>query len=1041
MAINKDFIIPDAGLEVGTNATVAGALGVNTSISVGNSTVNATANATSIRVGNTTVNAALTQNSLTIGTFSVNSSSFSLSGTLNTTNANVSTNFNVGSNVNITTSRITVGNSTVNTFITSNNLTTNGTIIASGVGTFGGAVVTGIANVGGALNVTGNTVISGTTNITGAATFSNTVIISGNLTVSGTTTYVNTAVLNVADNIITLNADVTGAPTENAGIEVNRGTSSNVSLIWNETTDRWQVSSNTTNFGNIHTTLNDVVLGTDTSGNYVATITAGNGLTGSATGEGSTPTIAVVAGTELAANSTGVHHVNITRTDTTTGNTAPNYSGAFTAVDSITTNARGHVTAVNTKTVTMPASNNTTYGLATVANTAVNVGLARLTGSDSTTANIQFIGQDEITVSSNATAVYIDHNDIARTNTTSSQSPASGGTFTALDSITTNARGHVTAVNTKTVTLPVDPNTTYDLTLTANTARGVFNLVGSDATTDTVSVFGLDDITVSSNAAGVYVDHNDIGRTNTTSGNTSPNYGGTFTAVDSITTNARGHVTAVNTKTVTMPSSNNTTYSIAAIANTVANEGIFRLTGSNSTTNDFIIRGLGTTTVQSNTTAVYISSADQFTGTVTSVSGTGTVNGITLTGTVTGSGNLTLGGSITAGSTSTAGIVQLTDSTSSTSTTTAATPNSVRLAFNNGSTAYSNAVSVASADATSKAATAYTNAITFAANASNISSGTVAAARLPTANTTATGITQLTDSTSSTSTTTAATPNSVRLAFNNGSTAYSNAVSVASADATTKAGTAYTNAITFAANASNISSGTVAAARLPTGSTAASGIVQLTDSTSSTSTTTAATPNSVRLAFNNAATAYSNAVSVAAADATTKAGTAYTNAITFAANATNLTNGTIPYARIPANIVNTTASFTFSGIQTYNANIVMSASRHLVMSTTSGVSANGTLGSSGQALLTNGTGVYWGTPATGTITGVTAGNGLTGGGTSGNVTLNVGQGTGISVNSTAVSVTSPTLRHVSSGYTSGGQVFVSGTQPTASNQGDIWIEI
>ena len=52
----------------------------------------------------------------------------------------------------------------------------------------------------------------------------------------------------------------------------------------------------------------DVALGTNTSGNYVATITAGNGISGSSTSEGGTPTIAVVAGTNggLVSNSTGV---------------------------------------------------------------------------------------------------------------------------------------------------------------------------------------------------------------------------------------------------------------------------------------------------------------------------------------------------------------------------------------------------------------------------------------------------------------------------------------------------------------------------------------------------------------------------------------------------------------------------------------------------------------------------------------------------------------------------------------------------------------
>ena len=52
----------------------------------------------------------------------------------------------------------------------------------------------------------------------------------------------------------------------------------------------------------------DVALGTGTSGNYVATITAGNGISGSSSSEGGAATIAVVAGTAggLVSNSTGV---------------------------------------------------------------------------------------------------------------------------------------------------------------------------------------------------------------------------------------------------------------------------------------------------------------------------------------------------------------------------------------------------------------------------------------------------------------------------------------------------------------------------------------------------------------------------------------------------------------------------------------------------------------------------------------------------------------------------------------------------------------
>lgn len=50
----------------------------------------------------------------------------------------------------------------------------------------------------------------------------------------------------------------------------------------------------------------DVALGTNTSGNYVATITAGDGISGSSSSEGGTPTIAVVANNGIVANSDGV---------------------------------------------------------------------------------------------------------------------------------------------------------------------------------------------------------------------------------------------------------------------------------------------------------------------------------------------------------------------------------------------------------------------------------------------------------------------------------------------------------------------------------------------------------------------------------------------------------------------------------------------------------------------------------------------------------------------------------------------------------------
>lgn len=58
------------------------------------------------------------------------------------------------------------------------------------------------------------------------------------------------------------------------------------------------------------------------------------------------------------------------------------------------------------------------------------------------------------------------------------------------------------------------------------------------------------------------------------------------------------------------------------------------------------LTGAGTTVVTGTYPNFTITSNDQYVGTVTSVSGTGSVNGITLTGTVTSSGSLTLGGTL-----------------------------------------------------------------------------------------------------------------------------------------------------------------------------------------------------------------------------------------------------------------------------------------------------------------------------------------------------------------------------------------------------------
>lgn len=82
------------------------------------------------------------------------------------------------------------------------------------------------------------------------------VYINGNLIVTGITSAIETNNTTVYDNIITLNGGVIGTPLLNAGIEVNRGTSSNVSILWNETLKVWQLTNNGSTYGNIATLVN-----------------------------------------------------------------------------------------------------------------------------------------------------------------------------------------------------------------------------------------------------------------------------------------------------------------------------------------------------------------------------------------------------------------------------------------------------------------------------------------------------------------------------------------------------------------------------------------------------------------------------------------------------------------------------------------------------------------------------------------------------------------------------------------------------------------
>jgi hypothetical protein len=85
---------------------------------------------------------------------------------------------------------------------------------------------------------------------TSGGTINGNLAITGNLIVTGSTIEINTGNVTLHDNIIILNSDLPTnvTPTENSGIEVNRGSSPNVGIIWNETSDSWTFSNDGTNY-------------------------------------------------------------------------------------------------------------------------------------------------------------------------------------------------------------------------------------------------------------------------------------------------------------------------------------------------------------------------------------------------------------------------------------------------------------------------------------------------------------------------------------------------------------------------------------------------------------------------------------------------------------------------------------------------------------------------------------------------------------------------------------------------------------------------
>ena len=346
------------------------------------------------------------------------------------------------------------------------NTSQNNSISAAFTTANNAAVATDVA----AINATQNTNITSVTNSVAAAfttannalpkaggTITGSLVIDGNLTVSGTRTYANTTNVQLGDNIITLNAEIpsTLAPTENAGFEINRGSSANVALLWNESSGKWTA----TNDGTYYYVLADAAVDATQNTN----ITSVTNTAAAAFLAGNT-----AATLQSAINST--QNTNITNAQNTadaaflSGNNTISLQSAInlTQNNSITAafEAANSVAGINlTQNNSIAAVFSLANGTALIANTDVtniSIGSADY-GSSSAVASFKVAANGRI-ISANTTTIALDASAISTGTLSVSRGGTGASSFTtngvllgaggsALSTASSSTEGHVLTIN------------------------------------------------------------------------------------------------------------------------------------------------------------------------------------------------------------------------------------------------------------------------------------------------------------------------------------------------------------------------------------------------------------------------------------------------------------------------------------------------------------------------------------------------------------------------------------------------------------------
>ena len=165
-------------------------------------------------------------------------------------------------------------------------------------------------------------------------------------------------------------------------------------------------------------------------------------------------------------------------------------------------------------------------------------------------------------------------------------------------------------------------------------ANGAWSSISGDITSVTAGNY----LNGGGSIGDITINHDATTRADTTSSD-SPGYGGTFEAVTSVTTNTYGHVTAIDVSTVTIPASDNVTYTLPVNAG-----------GGNSASIELVAGGAGSgvagaVVIQGTTNEIEITETTGSFGSIT----IGLPDDVTIAGelTVAGTGQSSFAGQVT----------------------------------------------------------------------------------------------------------------------------------------------------------------------------------------------------------------------------------------------------------------------------------------------------------------------------------------------------------------------------------------------------------